>query len=236
MNPLFITGTDTEIGKTFVACALLHALNEKGVRAAPMKPLAAGTVNVNGRILNEDVHDLIAVYEACAGISLDPAIVNPYCFAAPIAPHIAAQHENRTVSVEVIQQSFAQLAATHDTVLVEGAGGFLVPMSETQSMAEIPAALGLDVVLVVGLRLGCINHALLTAEAIRAHGLRLAAWVGNMVDPSMSARDENIATLKHLLPAPCLGIVPRIIAADVITAAVAARAHLDVEPLMQNSH
>jgi dethiobiotin synthetase len=248
VKSFFITGTDTEIGKTFSACALMCALRAKGVNVAPMKPIAAGTVaiptsatgtvaiptraagtvDINSVTLNEDVHSLCAVYEK----KIDIKLVNPYCFAEPIAPHVAAQHEGVAVSLDVIQHAFDQLAATHDCVLVEGAGGFLVPMSATQSMADLPQHLGLDVILVVGMRLGCINHALLTQEAIRARGLRIAGWIANVVDPAMSAFKENIATLETAISAPLLGVLPRIGTADIVLAAKESSAHLRVEPLL----
>ncbi len=230
MRSFFITGTDTEIGKTFVACAMMHAFHQRGVSVAPMKPIAAGTVVLDGVTANEDVHQLMAAY----GSPIDPMLVNPYCFAEPIAPHIAARHESRTIDLTVTRDAFKQLRVLHDSVLVEGAGGFLVPMSSTASMAELPAQLDLDVVLVVGMRLGCLNHALLTAEAIRARGLRLAAWVANTVDPKMASFDENIETLKQQLNAPCLGVLPRM---QGETSAVTqnAAALLDVEPLVANA-
>jgi dethiobiotin synthetase len=228
VKSFFITGTDTEIGKTFSASALMCALRAKGIKVAPMKPIAAGTISIDGVTLNEDVHALCAVY----GRAIDTQLVNPYCFAEPIAPHVAAQHEGVSVSLDVIQSAFNALAALHDCVLVEGAGGFLVPMTATQSMAVLPQHLGLDVILVVGMRLGCINHALLTQEAIRARGLKLAGWIANVVDPNMSAFAENIATLETAISAPLLGILPRSTASDIVVAAQESSAHLRVEALL----
>jgi dethiobiotin synthetase len=206
MKSFFVTGTDTEIGKTFVTCGLLVALRDHGINAPPMKPVAAGTIQLDGVNANEDVHALIAAY----GKPIASSLVNPYCFTEAIAPHIAAAHENRVVDLDVIKHAFDRLRAGHDTVLVEGAGGFLVPLSATESMSLLPTTLELDVILVVGMRLGCLNHAMLTAEAIRARGLHLAGWVANTVDTNMSCFAENIATLTAALPAPCLGIVPRL--------------------------
>ena len=238
MKSHFITGTDTEIGKTFLACGLLIALRRRGIHVAPMKPIAAGTVamtntvagtmNLRGVDLNEDVHQLIAVY----GRNIDETLVNPYCFAEAIAPHIAAAHEARAVDLNVVANAFNKLAASHDAVLVEGAGGFLVPLSSDVSMATLPQRLGLDVILVVGMRLGCLNHALLTAEAIRARGLHLAGWVANTLDPAMRSLAENIDTLKTMLGAPCLGHVPRITAPDTLAAAGITATYLQVEPLL----
>ncbi len=228
MKSFFITGTDTEVGKTFVTCGLLVALRERGVHVVPMKPIAAGAVVRNGVLRNEDVHQLLAVY----GKPIDAQLVNPYCFAEAIAPHIAAMHEGKLVLVDVIERAFRELAAAHDSVLVEGAGGFLVPLSAEESMAALPRRLGLDVILVVGMRLGCLNHALLTAETIRGRGLTLSGWVANTVDPNMHSLAENIDTLKSMLGAPCLGRVPRITAPDTLAAARITATHLQIEPLL----
>lgn len=228
MKHFFITGTDTEIGKTFAMCALMQALRDHHVNVVPMKPIAAGSVKIDCVICNEDVHKLLSVYAT----PLDVRLVNPYCFDAPIAPHVAAKLQEIVISMDVITSAFHVLAATHDVVLVEGAGGFLVPLSDVASMAELPSALGLDVILVVGLRLGCLNHALLTVEAIQSRGLRLAGWIGNVVDPNMSVRAENIATLRAKINAPCLGILPRISTTDVVSAAHESATHLQIESLL----
>ncbi|HTY99827.1 MAG TPA: dethiobiotin synthase [Rhodocyclaceae bacterium] len=197
----FLTGTDTEVGKTFVACALLHAARGAGIDAIGMKPVAAGT-DAEGR--NEDVERLVAASSVQAGREL----VNPYCFAAAVAPHIAAAEEGRTIEPAVIEAARAALAARADFLLVEGVGGFRVPLGDGLDTADLAVALGLPVILVVGLRLGCINHALLTAEAIRARGLTLAGWVANRVDPVMTRWQENVAALKDRLAAPLLGTLP----------------------------
>ncbi len=228
MNSFFITGTDTEIGKTFVLGALLLALRNSGVNIAPMKPVAAGTVTQNGVVLNEDVHTLLEIY----GRPIDVSLVNPFCFDQPIAPHIAAAREHRAIDPAAVVSAFQQLRASHDGVLVEGAGGFLVPLSSTTSMSVLPTMLGLDVILVVGMRLGCINHALLTVEAIAARGLRLAGWVANTVDPDMACVDENIATLTAMIAAPCLGVVPRIEIGDAQLRASRAASHLQIATLL----
>ena len=228
MKRFFVTGTDTEIGKTFVTCGLLVALRDRGINAAPMKPIAAGTIEKDGASANEDVHALMETYAK----PLEVSLVNPYCFNEAIAPHIAAAHEGRVVDLGVIQNAYNVLSASHDTVLVEGAGGFLVPLSATESMSILPVTLKLDVILVVGMRLGCLNHALLTAEAIAARGLRLAGWVANTVDTNMSCFAENVATLTAALPAPCLGIVPRLPPAAPIVSAKVAATFLNTEPLL----
>ena len=203
MSGFFITGTDTGVGKTFVTCALIRALQRRGIRVAPMKPISAGSININGRSMNEDV----ALLMAATGDRYPPELVNPYCFHAAIAPHIAAKHDGVEIDLAAIQAAYQQLAANADCVLVEGAGGFLVPMTESESMALIPAALQLPVVVVVGMRLGCLNHALLTQEAIKARGLRLAGWVANTPAPgeTMNARAENLSTLTRMIDAPRIG-------------------------------
>lgn len=197
----FITGTDTEVGKTLVTCALLHAARQQGRTAIGMKPVAAGT-DATGR--NEDVERL----DAASSFEAAPELVNPYCFASPIAPHIAAAESGQAIDLGVIRTAFEQLSAQADLTLVEGAGGFLVPLGETIDTADLAVHLNLPVILVVGMRLGCINHARLTAAAILERGLNLAGWVANSIDPAMSRRAENIAALVNRLPAPLLGVLP----------------------------
>ena len=231
MKNYFVTGTDTEIGKTFVTCAMIHALAARGLKVAPMKPIAAGTINLEGEDINEDV----AVLLAASGNRFETADVNPYCFREGIAPHIGARHEGRVIDIEVIRAAYQRLCAAADVVLVEGAGGFQVPMSDTESMANIPVWLGIDVILVVGMRIGCINHATLTADAVRARGLKLAGWIANTPAAQMAAYEENLATLKCAIDAPLLGTVPRIPASYSMSAldatAFAAR-HLDISTLL----
>lgn len=208
----WVTGTDTEVGKTFATCALLHAAGAQGRRALAMKPIAAGT-DADGR--NEDVEKLIAASSFAAPREL----VNPYCFAEPIAPHIAASREGRTIDKQVILDAYRQLAAQADFVAVEGVGGFRVPLGDGFDSADLARSLGLPVILVVGLRLGCLNHALLTAEAIERRDLILAGWIGNSIDPAMPYRDENIAALRQRLAAPLLGVLPWLAGADPALAA-----------------
>ncbi len=196
----FITGTDTEIGKTFVACALLHALRRSGARAVAMKPIAAGC-DEHG--INDDVERLLAA----SSFTPPRQLVNPYAFRAAIAPHIAAAEEGRQIELPAIATAFAELRSLADVVLVEGVGGFCVPLDATTDTADLAALLDLPLILVVGMRLGCINHALLTAQAIAARGLPLAGWVANRIDPAMSRFSENLAALRSRLPAPLLGIV-----------------------------
>lgn len=200
----FVTGTDTEIGKTYATCALLHAARRSGLRALAMKPVAAGAQWIDGRLVNEDALRLLA-----AG-SFDPGLdtLNPYCLASPIAPHIAAQEEGVRIETEPIRAALNRLRAQADCVFVEGAGGFCVPLGPDYDFAMLARELALPVILVVGMRLGCINHALLTAEAVAARGLRLAGWIANLIDAQMLRIDENLATLRQRLPAPLLGVLP----------------------------
>jgi dethiobiotin synthetase len=208
MKNFFITGTDTDVGKTTIACALIQAFAARGFRAAPMKPISAGSIvtDKDGIEMNADVAALREVSASTATLS----DINPYRFSEMMAPHLAAQHENVTVELDVIRAAFDRLKTGADTVLVEGAGGFLVPLSMSRSMAEIPTALSLDVIVVAGMRLGVLNHALLTVEAIRARGLNVAGWIANttVAGKTMLAFDENHATLERMIGAPLLGTVP----------------------------
>lgn len=223
----FVTGTDTEIGKTRISAALLHWFSQSGCRSAGFKPISAGTDVIDGRRVNEDVR---ALREA-GSPALTDAEVGPLQFEAACAPHIAAALEGRSIDRAAILSAARALAARADVLVVEGVGGFCVPLGADWDTADLAVDLGLPVVLVVGLRLGCINHALLTAEAIRARGLRLAGWVGNGIVRDMPWADENVATLREWLRqrhgAPCLGVVPWL--ANPHPAAVAA--HLDAAAL-----
>lgn len=206
---LFVTGTDTEIGKTFVSCALLHGFARAGLRAAAMKPVAAGAVEIDGQWHNEDADQL----DAAASVVLPPEIRTPYLLKAPAAPHIVAAQEGVALDIDHIVACHDQALRRADVVVVEGVGGFRVPLAGIEDTADLACALGVPVLLVVGVRLGCISHALLTAEAIAARGLTLAGWVANRVDPAMRFADENIETLRAWLArehgTPLLGTVPR---------------------------
>lgn len=223
MHGCFVTGTDTEVGKTRISAALLHWCAEQGWRSAGFKPVAAGTSVIDGQRVNEDVR----VLREASSLALTDAEVGPLQFEAACAPHIAAALEGRVMECGAILCSARALAARADVLVVEGVGGFCVPLGPDWSSADLAVELGLPVLLVVGLRLGCINHALLSAEAVRARGLRLAGWVGNSIAPDMPWADENVATLREWLwqqhGAPCLGVVPWL--AEPGPAAVAA--HLD---------
>ena len=202
----FVTGTDTEIGKTLISTALLHALAQSGARAAGLKPVAAGAEWRDGAWRNEDADRLAAA----ANIVLPAQWANPYLLREPAAPHIAAALEDAHIDMAHILYCIEQAAGMADAIVVEGVGGFCVPLSDQKNTADLAQQLGLPVIMVVGLRLGCINHACLTAEAIAARGLRLGGWVANAVDPAMRHADANVETLVRLLPAPLLGTVPRL--------------------------
>lgn len=202
----FVTGTDTEIGKTLVSSALLFALGQAGVRAAGMKPLAAGAELRDGVWHNEDVDQLYAA----APVKLPRELTTPYLLRTPVAPHIAAALEGVVIEPRRIVACYEQVRAQAEAVVVEGVGGWRVPLTLTYDTSDLARQLGLPVVLVVGLRLGCINHALLTAEAIAARGLTLAGWVANTVDPAMAQLDGSIEAISARISAPLLGHVPRL--------------------------
>ncbi len=193
---IFVTGTDTGIGKTRVAVALLRRLVADGVRAVGMKPVAAGIPS--GAIVNEDVGAL----RAAGNVEAAPSDVNPFSFVPAIAPHLSAARSGVSIDLEIIASAYARLCAHASVVVVEGAGGVLVPLNAKLDMLDIPARLGLPVLLVVGIRLGGLNHALLSAQAISGRGLQFAGWVANRIDPSMAAADDNVAALTERLPAP----------------------------------
>jgi len=196
----FVTGTDTGVGKTLIACALLRALASSGRSVAGMKPVAAGSEG--GRWADVD-----ALVEA-SSVQAPAALVNPYAFEPAIAPHIAAELAGVKIEIETIARAYGELARRADVVVVEGAGGFLVPLSARDTAADLARRLGLPVVLVVGMRLGCLNHALLTRRQIAASGLRCAGWVANSILPDMPQLEANIRALKERLECPLLGTVP----------------------------
>jgi dethiobiotin synthetase len=196
----FVTGTDTGVGKTRVACALLHALAVRGATSIGMKPVAAGAQRVRGALVNDDV----AALKAASSVAAPEALVNPYCFEPPVAPHIAAGEAGVTIDLARIKSAYAGLAALAEWVVVEGAGGFCVPLGRGFGTDDLARELGLPVILVVGMRLGCLNHALLTARAVRAAGLRLAAWAANEIEPDFAFVGENVETLIERLGAPLL--------------------------------
>lgn len=197
----FITGTDTDIGKTHVSCILLALAAAQGLRSAALKPVAAGT-NASGQ--NEDVMRLMAA----ANVGLPEQTINPWLLKEPLSPHIAARHAGMEISMAPIIECFHAACEKTDFLLVEGVGGLYAPLSDNLSQPDLIRELDIPVILVVGLRLGCLNHALLTAAALKQEGLHLAGWIGNLIDPAFQAQDDNIQTLAARLQAPCLGILP----------------------------
>ncbi|MDB5777252.1 MAG: bioD [Herbaspirillum sp.] len=221
----FVTGTDTEIGKTLISCALLSALARHGLRAAGMKPVAAGAEWREGAWHNEDV-DLIAAH---GNVAVPAELANPYLLREAVAPHIAARLEHRAIEIPHILSCYRRVSAFADAVVVEGVGGFRVPLGALSDTADLAQQLALPVILVVGLRLGCISQALVTAEAILARGLHIAGWVANQPGAAeMPFADDNCATLAARLPAPLLGRVPYLPRAQ----PALALPHLDFSPLL----
>ncbi|MFC4159494.1 dethiobiotin synthase [Chitinimonas lacunae] len=199
-----MTGTDTSVGKTVATVALLRSAARLGLRAVGMKPVASGCERLaDGSLYNEDV----AAHRA-ASVAAPAHWTNPYAFELPLSPHLAARAAGVTVEPARLVEAYDGLRSQTDLVLVEGAGGWLAPLDETRSMADLARLLDLPVILVVGLRLGCLNHARLSAAAIEAAGCRFAGWIGNRIDPAMAAAEENIDYLTRCLPGPCLGVLP----------------------------
>lgn len=204
MQGLFITGTDTGCGKTEISLGLMNALQSRGVRVLAMKPVATGA-----RLEAEGLRNLDALRLLEQGSRPAPyGLVNPYAFEPPIAPHLAAGEVGSEIDFILIEQACRRLASEADLLVVEGVGGWRVPLGPDRFVSDLAVALGFPVVLVVGLKLGCINHALLTMDSMRAKGAAIAGWVANQVEPDMLARDANLATLAALLHAPCIGVVP----------------------------
>ena len=201
MNGIYVTGTDTGVGKTFASCALLAAWRANGLRASGMKPVASGCEDTAQGLRNDDALALIAASDPAPAY----ADCNPFAYAPAIAPHVAARLAQQPVSLDAIVAAHARIDAQADRVLVEGAGGWLAPFSDTLAQADVARALDLRVVLVVGVRLGAINHALLSARAIRADGCALAGWIANRIDPHMPYADDTIATIATRIDAPLLG-------------------------------
>ena len=200
----FVVGTDTGIGKTHVTCALLHALARRHARVCGMKPIASGGVQAADGFTNEDS----IAHRAASTVRVPPELDNPILLAEPLSPHLSAARAGTAISFDVVLSAVAELRARTDALVVEGAGGFLVPLGEAQTGADLAAAMRLPIVLVVGMRLGCLNHALLTAEAIRARGLELAGWIANRVDPGFLCPEENLAYLRTHLGAPLWADLP----------------------------
>tara|TARA_B110000116_G_scaffold149638_1_gene129447 strand:- start:496 stop:1161 length:666 start_codon:yes stop_codon:yes gene_type:complete len=196
----FVTGTDTGIGKTIVSCALLSAYSARGNAVIGMKPV------VTGRVCGEwaDVKAIVAA----SSIAAPREWVNPYAFIPPISPHLAAKQAGMEIDIEIIRQAYCNLQKISDVVVVEGVGGIMAPLNDRNDVADMAYALDLPIILVVGMRLGCLNHALITEKIIQASGLKLAGWVANQIDPQMNSFDENLHTLKERLNCPLLGVLP----------------------------
>ncbi|MDE3207857.1 MAG: dethiobiotin synthase [Pseudomonadota bacterium] len=209
----FITGTDTGIGKTLIASGLIRALVQTGIRVTAMKPVAAGSVERSGVEIWEDVDAL----SRAASVNFPDEFCSPYRFRLPVAPHLAAKIEGIRMDMGVLQEALTVLGKESDRVVVEGVGGLMVPFNDGLTMADVALLMGLPVILVVGIRLGCINHALLTYEAIVKRQIPLCGWIANMLDPDMLVADENVDSISELLGCPPLIRVPRL-------------AHLDLEP------
>ncbi|HVO90928.1 MAG TPA: dethiobiotin synthase [Casimicrobiaceae bacterium] len=195
---VFVTGTDTGVGKTFASAALLRALVARGVRSIGMKPVASGIEP--GARSNSDVGEL----DAASNVEAPLRDRNPYCFEPAIAPHVAAAQAGVRIDLDVIAAAYGRLCMRAQAIVVEGAGGAMVPLDDHADMLDIPARLELPVVLVVGMRLGCINHAMLSGLALRNRGLRFAGWVANHVDPEMQQTEASLCTLEQRLRAPLL--------------------------------
>lgn len=205
MSGLFITGTDTEVGKTFVSTMLIKLLVDEGLNVSAMKPIASGAKEIDGMLQNEDALSLINA----SNVAAEYQTVNPYVFEPAISPHIAAEQAGIEVDCKKIKSSFDQLNKVSDVVVVEGVGGWYAPLSDHTTVADLAAELNLPIILVVGLRLGCLNHTLLTAQAIRQAGLPIAGWIANYVEKDFVSAKENIKTLQHFLhDFPLLGTVP----------------------------
>jgi dethiobiotin synthetase len=199
---IFITGTDTGIGKTYVACALINHLVEEGHTVSAMKPVASGCESTVGGLRNEDAVALMSVMN----VQMEYEQVNPYAFEPAIAPHIAAEQAGESVNPTKISQIADEIDS--EFMIIEGAGGWCVPINQKETMVDLVKALNAEVILVVGMKLGCINHALLSARQIEHEGIRLIGWVANHIDPDMPVLQENIQILKSLMPVPLLAEMP----------------------------
>ena len=207
MSTLFVTGTDTDVGKTAVTAGLLTAAHQLGLQTLGIKPVAAGADEVNGELINEDA----AILASCSSVGVEANEITGYCFASPAAPHLLAMQHQQAIEVEKLRQHSESLIALTkpEFVLVEGAGGWRVPLDmEGRMLSDLPRTMRWPVIMVVGVKLGCLNHAQLTMEAIDKDGLILSGWVANCIDPDMPYLQENLDSLKAMIPAPMLAEVP----------------------------
>lgn len=200
----FITGTDTECGKTVITLGLMQCLQSAGLSVNGMKPVASGARRAAAGMINDDA---LRIRQQSSGLS-DYSLINPYVFEPAIAPHLAAHYSGVRIDIRVIRETYQKLAQSSDRVLVEGVGGWRVPLNDTNLVSDLAIALELPVIMVVGMRLGCINHSLLTLEAINTSGCRLTGWVANCVDSKMVELEGNLETLQQRITAPLLGVVP----------------------------
>jgi len=210
LKGVFVTGTDTGVGKTRVGCGLIHALKCSGLRVAGMKPVASGCEQIAGGLASDDARQLAAA----SALDVPMDLLNPYRFLPAIAPHVAAAESRVQIDLQRIKAAYLRLAALADVVVVEGVGGLRVPLGESEEVSDLIAMLGLPVILVVGIRLGCLNHALLTVEALDRRSIAAAGWVASHVDPAMAAQEENVQALHSRLTCPLLGRVPHLSRAD----------------------
>lgn len=194
MNGIFITGTDTGIGKTYFTLACIRSLQQAGLKVAAMKPIASGAEMVDGKLRNEDALQI----QQALNHPIDYELINPYCFEPPVSPHIAAAQVGVTINLELIKQNFDALRKESDFVIVEGVGGWLAPLSENMTVVDLARAISLPVVMVVGIRLGCLNHASLTFNAIKHSGLEFAGWVANCIEPGMLNQQQQIDYITKL--------------------------------------
>jgi len=214
-NGYFITGTDTDVGKTWISLGMIEALTQQGKKVGVMKPVSAGCEQTTDGLRNQDA----SLLQQHSNIELSYSNINPYAFEAAIAPHIAAANAGVRMDIETLYQHLQAIERHSDCVIVEGAGGWQVPLNDFQTMADLARRFQLPVILVVGMRLGCLNHALLSVESIRASGLPLAGWIANQLDPQMDCMEENIASLKQMIDAPMLGQIPHLETLDAATIA-----------------
>ncbi|MCU7555255.1 dethiobiotin synthase [Alteromonas sp. ASW11-19] len=205
MAAYFVTGTDTDVGKTYVSSLLLQAAAQLGKRSAGYKPVSAGCDVIDGELVNDDAVQL----QRAGSLALPLSTVNPIAFTPPVAPHIAAEEAGTVISTATIESGLQHIARqTPDLLIMEGAGGWRLPIGDGRYLSDVVAALKLPVIIVVGMRLGCLNHALLTAEAVQRDGLTITGWIANQVQPDMARYAQNLATLEQLMPAPLLAEVP----------------------------
>ena len=206
-NTYFITGTDTGIGKTFITCGLLSFLKSKNLKVVGLKPISAGVQIFNKQKLNEDVF-LLKKY---SNIELDYRDINYYSFDKPVSPHIVTAQENCPINFDLIKDNIKKIQSKADIVLIEGAGGYEVPIDDERRMSDLITYIDVPVILVVGVRLGCLNHTLLTYEAIKAKHNKILGWIANIIEEDMLCIDENINYLKENISEPCLGVIPKIL-------------------------